>query len=418
MRLLRCVWSLDPALGGVQEAIRQSCLGLPDLGHSVEVACLDEPDAPWLLNYPARVHALGPPGLTLQGASLIPYGYSGRFVRWMRAHAERYDAVIVDGLWQFTSLGTWLALRKSTVPYFVCTHSMLDPWFKRRYPYKHLKKWLYWTLLERRVLRDASAVLYISETEKAFGREIFRSYRVKEEVSAGLAIGEPPEHSGYQRELFLDAFPELRDKRLLLFLGRIHPVKGCDLLVEALAKVSREDPSLHLVLAGPDQVGWRRELQERVAELGLGTRVTWTGMLTGDIKWGALRCAEVFVLPSHTEGYPVAVIESMACGTPVLISDKVGIWREIYEAGGAFVARDDLEGITKLLESWLRLTPEERVDMGRRAAKGYARRFAPSVVNERFVSVLRGLGVEEGSLASEVTGHGTRSSPVDKGRSL
>jgi glycosyltransferase involved in cell wall biosynthesis len=378
------------------------------LGHSVEVACLDEPDAPWLLNYPARVHALGPPGLTLRGASLIPYGYSGRFVRWMRANAKNYDAIIVDGLWQFTSLGTWLALHKSAVPYFACTHSMLDPWFKRRYPYKHLKKWLYWTLFERRVLRDARAVLYISETEKAFGRQTFRSYRVKEELSAGLAIGEPPEHSGYQRKLFLDAFPELRDKRLLLFLGRIHPVKGCDLLVEALAKVSREDPSLHLVLAGPDQVGWRRELQERVAELRLGTRVTWTGMLSGDIKWGALRCAEVFVLPSHTEGYPVAVIESMACGTPVLISDKVGIWREIQEAGGAFVAGDDLEGTTKLLESWLGLTPEERVDMGHRAAEGYARRFAPSVVNERFVSVLRGLGVGERSRAGGVAWHEAR----------
>jgi glycosyltransferase involved in cell wall biosynthesis len=402
MRLLRCVWSLDPALGGVQEAIRQACSGLADLGHSVEGACLDEPDAPWLHNYPARVHALGPPGLILRGASLIPYGYSGRFVRWMRAHAERYDAVVVDGLWQFTSLGTWLALRKSAVPYFVCSHSMLDPWFKRRYPYKHLKKWLYWALFEHRVLRDARAVLYISETEKAYARGSFLPYRVKEEVPIGLAIGEPPDRPDHQRELFLEAFPELRGKRLLLFLGRIHPVKGCDLLVEIFARVSGKDPSLHLVLAGPDQVGWRRELQERVAELWLETRVTWTGMLTGDVKWGALRCAEAFVLPSHTEGYPVAAIESMACGTPVLISDKVGIWREIQEAGGAFVAGDDLEGTTRLLESWLGLTPEERVDMGRRAAEGYTRRFAPSVVNERFVSALRGLGIGERSRAREI----------------
>jgi hypothetical protein len=127
MRIIRCVWSLNPALGGVQEAIRQACLGLPALGHSVEVACLDEPDAPWLRGFPAKVHALGPPGLALRGASLMPYGYSGRFVRWMRAHARNYDAVVVDGLWQFTSVGTWLALRKSEVPYFVCAHSMLDP---------------------------------------------------------------------------------------------------------------------------------------------------------------------------------------------------------------------------------------------------------------------------------------------------
>ena len=397
MRLLRCVGSLDPALGGVQEAIRQACLGLPTLGHTIEVVCLDDPAAPWLRSYPARVHALGPPGLSLPGVSLVPYGYSGRFIRWMRANAEKYDAVIIEGLWQFTSLGTWLALRKSTVPYFVCTHHMLDPWFRHEYPLKHLKKWLYWILLEYRVLRDARAVLYFSEVEQALGRKAFWPYQVKKEATAGLAIGAPPEYSDHQRQLLLARFPELENRRLMLFMGRLHPVKGCDLLLAAFARVSHQNPSLHLMFAGPDQIGWQHELQRQAKEMGIESKVTWAGMLSGDIKWGALRCAEVLVLPSHTEGFPVAVIEGMACGVPVLISDKVGIWQEIHKTGGALVARDDLEGITELLESWLHLSPKERENMKRRVAKGYASQFAPSVVNERFISVLRDFEVEESS---------------------
>jgi glycosyltransferase involved in cell wall biosynthesis len=341
---------------------------------------------------------LGPPKPTLRASLSQPYGFSGRFVRWMHSHAEKYDAVIVEGVWQFIGLGTCLALRGKTTPYFVCTHGMLDPWFRHEYLLKHLKKWLYWLLVEYRVLRDARAVLYFGESERERAHKSFWPWPYQAKAAfAGVAVGVPSGDPRHQRHVFLRKFPQLRNKRLLLFLGRIHPVKGCDLLIEAFAKVSRVDPSLHLVFAGSDQVGWQRELQKRVVELGLQSGVTWTGMLTGDIKWGALHSAEALVLPSHTEGFPIAVIESMACGVPVLISNKVSIWSEIQATGGAFVARDDLEGTTELLDSWVRLTPDERKSMRLRAVEGYTRRFARSVVLKRFISMLRDLGVKEAS---------------------
>jgi glycosyltransferase involved in cell wall biosynthesis len=397
MRILQCYWSLDPALGGISEAVRQACLGLPELGHTAEVVCLDKPDAPWLRHYPAQVYALGPPKLVVRGASLQPYGYSRRFIRWMRANAANYDAIIVEGLWQFTGLGTWLALRRSTTPYFVWIHSMLDPWFNDEYPIKRIKKRVYWLLVEYKVLRDARAVLYYSESERAVARQSFRPYRVKEEAFAGLAISVPSGDTHHQQQLFLSRYPELRNRRLVLFLGRIHPKKGCDLLIEAFARVSHIDPSLHLVLAGPDPVDWRQELQKRVKELGLESKVTWTGMLSGDNKWGALHCAEVFVLPSHTEGFPVAVIEALACSVPVLITDKVHIWPEVKATGGGFIARDDLGGVTELLETWLELTDGQRESMRLKAYEGYNERFARSAVLEKLVYVLRTLGVSDHS---------------------
>ena len=120
-------------------------------------------------------------------------------------------------------------------------------------------------------------------------------------------------------------------------------------------------------------------------------------MLSGDVKWGALHAAEVFALPSHAEGFPIAAIEAMACGVPVLISNKVNIWTEIQATGGAFVARDDLSGVTELLGGWLRLSSDERKSLRRKAYEGYIKQFAPSGILKRFVSELQALGVVESS---------------------
>jgi glycosyltransferase involved in cell wall biosynthesis len=311
----------------------------------------------------------------------------------MREHAEDYDAVIVEGVWQFIGLGTWLALRGKDTPYFIWVHNMLSPWF-RQYPIKHLKKWLYWFLVGHRILRDARAAIYFSDMESTLARRSFWPYQAKE-AFAGLAIGVPSGDPQYQQRLFLRRFPALRNKRQILFMGRLHPVKGCDLLIEAFAQIAHLDSSLHLVFAGPDQVGWQQELQKRVIELGLESRVLWTGMLSGDVKWGALRCAEVFVLPSHTEGFPVGVIEALACGVPVLISDKVYIWPEIQATGGAFVAKDDLEGTTELLKNWLQLPSDERESLERRTAEGYMKRFSRPAILKQLISTLRHSGVQE-----------------------
>ena len=158
-------------------------------------------------------------------------------------------------------------------------------------------------------------------------------------------------------------YPELRGKRLALFIGRIHPKKGCDLLIEAYAKVLGQDPDWHLVIAGPDQVGLREDLHYRAAELGIAPTVTWTGMLSGTMKWGALRSAEVFVLPSHQENFGIAVAEALAAGTPTLISNKVNIWREIEADGAGIVAEDTLEGTRQLFQSYVELSEQKRMDM-------------------------------------------------------
>lgn len=366
MRILHVISSVNPAYGGPIEGIRQLHVAMLNLGHVTEVACLDAPEAPWLEQAVFPVYPLGP-GKT-------SYTYGSRLVPWLRERAKDYNYIIVNGIWQYSAFGAWRALHGTQTPYLVYTHGMLDPYFKQRYPLKHLKKMLFWPWAEYRLLRDALAVCFTSEEEKRLARQSFRPYRCNElVVNYGTAI--PTGDPEAQRSAFLSAFPMLAGRRMLLFLSRIHPKKGCDLLIRAFAEIAKTDPDLLLVIAGPDQEGWQATLQAEADRLGVGSRVVWTGMLSGDLKWGAFRSAEAFVLPSHQENFGIAVVEALACGLPVLISNKVNIWREIESDGVGLVEPDDQEGADRLLKRWQELSQEERREMSQRAVCSFERRF-------------------------------------------
>lgn len=379
MKLLHIISSVDPRGGGIAEGVLRLQEALTGLGHEGEVLTLDAPDAPFLKGFPAKVHALGP--------SRGTYAYNAALVPWLKQHARQFDAVIVNGLWQYPGLATLRALDPGQPPYFVFPHGMLDPWFKRHYPRKHLKKWLYWPWAEYRVLRNAAAVLFTCEEERLVARESFWLYRCREEV-VSYGTTDAPRDGQRLSQSFLEAHPHLRGKRLVLFLGRIHEKKGCDLLVDAFATIAAQAPDVHLVMAGPDQEGWVASLQGRAAHLGIADRITWTGMLSGDLKWGAFYASEVFCLPSHQENFGIAVAEALACGRPVLISDKVNIWREIAEDAAGFVETDTPDGTRLMLQRWLDATPEAMHAMRAAATDCFQRRFRIERVAQNLTRVI------------------------------
>jgi glycosyltransferase involved in cell wall biosynthesis len=366
MRYLQVISSLDPSGGGPAEGVLRLSAAAVRRGHKVEIVTLDAPGHCWHEPASCPVHNLGP-------SSLGKYCYTPRLVPWLRLNAQRFDAVVVNGLWQYQGLATRAALRGMGVPYYVFTHGMLDPWFRRAYPLKHAKKWLYWPWGEYRVLRDAQAVLFTCEEERIQARQSFSMYQVREAV---VSYGTPGVEGDQpaQRRTFLDSFPMLRDKRLILFLGRIHPKKGVDLLLNAFADLADRWPDLHLVIAGPDSGGEQSSLLQQFGEQLTG-RVSWPGMLRGDLKWGALLCAEAFILPSHQENFGVAVAEALSCGLPVLISNKVNIWREIEADGAGLVADDTVAGTRDLLARWLALNDAERERMRASTRPCFEKRF-------------------------------------------
>jgi glycosyltransferase involved in cell wall biosynthesis len=376
MKILHIISSVNPAGGGPIEGVKQLGTTLVAAGHRVEIASLDAPEMPWVGECPLPVHALGPPHLG--------YAYSYRLIPWLRAHHNEYDAAVVNGIWQFHSFAAWRALHGSSTPYVLFTHGMLDPWFKRGYPLKHLKKWMYWPWAEYRVLRDAQAVLFTCESERILARDSFWLYRCHEKV-VNYGTAQPKGNPQLELAQFYGRYPQLRGKQLALYMGRLHPKKGCDLLIEAFARVlakgsyakkdENETAEWHLVMAGPDQVGLRAQLSQQAERLGIAGRITWTGMIAGELKWGALRAAEIFVLPSHQENFGIVVAEALAAGVPALISNQVNIWREVEGDGAGLSADDTLPATCEMLQTYLDLSPEKKRTMRQAAHVCFEQRF-------------------------------------------
>jgi glycosyltransferase involved in cell wall biosynthesis len=224
---------------------------------------------------------------------------------------------------------------------------MLDPYIRNRH---RGRKRLMEALFQNDALRQAAAIHYTSEVERDISRP-FDGGAPAHIVPLGVKLDGfdalPPAEGFHAR------FPETRGRRILLFLSRLHFKKGLDLLIPAFAQLAAQDASVHLVIAGPDD-GMLGQCQAWARRDGVPERVTFTGMLQGEDKLAAFAAASAFVLPSYSENFGIAVVEAMAAGLPVVISDQVNIWREVQAGGGALVVRCDEQKLTMALAAVLR----------------------------------------------------------------
>ncbi len=392
MTILHVVANMNPQSGGVCQAIRTIVDGLDRRGIQNEVATIDAPDAPYLAPYSFPVHALGPAANGWQ--------YSARLLPWLLDNLTRFDTVIVHGLWLYPSHAVRKAmtqLRQSSsvqLPRFlVMPHGMLDPWFQKASGrrIKAMRNWAYWKLIEHKVINEADGLLFTCQTELLLAREPFRPYHPARELNVGHGIADVPAFDPAMQVAFQERCPTLNDQPYLLFLSRIDAKKGVDLLVNAYAALVQQQASLpQLVIAGPGlDSPYGEQIRQQVAQSpALADRVLFPGMLTGDAKWGAFYGCQAFVLPSHQENFGIAVVEALACGSPVLISNQVNIWREIDTAGGGLVGADTQAGTQQLLMDWLRLSPGEQQTMRTRARQTFQQHFFIDPATERLIDAL------------------------------
>ncbi len=380
MKILRVIPTIDPDTGGPLEGLKRASTIMSEMGIDVEVLSLDAPNrfADEAEKLPWTIHRQGSENRTY-------YGYSKRFKNWIHTHACNYDAVIIHGLWQYHDLATSRACRKAGVPYYIFPHGMLDPWFNQAYPLKKIKKQIYWRLNEQAVLRHAQAVLFTSEEECRLARQSFSPYRVREHV-LGYGTSAPDLNPDDAiRQLKLSQLPWAKAP-YLLFLGRVQEKKGIDLLIEAYSDLRAESRKLpNLVIAGPEQQpAYAAELKNKFPQEG----IHWIGPLTGDRKWQALAGAEALALVSHQENFGIVVAEALSVGTPVLISDKVNIWREIEQNHAGFVAPDSVEGARTLLRNWLESPPETRKSMSIASLDTFKNHFDIHQSTKRLVELI------------------------------
>jgi glycosyltransferase involved in cell wall biosynthesis len=376
MKLLHVISSMNPQTGGTSEAIRSLVPELEKLGVYNEVVCLNDPSDGFLKNELLTIHALA--------AAKGPWQFSSKLIPWLRDNMVRFDAILVHGLWLFSSYAVWKVAvsNKGQIPYFMMPHGMLDPYFQQAEgrKLKALRNWIYWKLIENRVVQHASGLLFTTDLERQEARGTFQPYRPKQEITINYGISAPPPALPAMRKAFLEQCPEVATTPYLLFLSRINYKKGLDLLVEAYSQLigsGIDKPLPRLVIAGPGlDSPYGQQIKQMISQRPeLNGLFIFPGMLSGDAKWGALYGCDAFILPSHQENFGIAVVEALACGKPVLISDKVNIWPAISDNGCGFVAEDSVEGTIQLLTRWMDLQPDNRERMQQNAQLTFEKKF-------------------------------------------
>lgn len=337
---------MGPSYGGPFQSVRHLAMAQQRAGWEVEVRM------PW--GGEAQRHLADWHPVAASAAGRIacpPLGWSREYGRELLKREA--DLLHTHGLWLHPS---WAALgwkKKFSKPHVVSVRGMLEPWAWR---HKAWKKRPVWWLWERRNLETASLLHATSEQEA-------RSIRERG-LAAPIAVipngVELPEKRGGGM-----AKAESR-KRMALFLSRIHPVKGLPMLLEAWAKLRPAGWRLHI--AGPDEGGHCAELERQAAALGLGETVAFAGPLAGAAKEAAYREADLFILPTHSENFGIAVAEAMAHGLPV-ITTYGAPWKVLEEERCGWWVPVSVEGIAAALDEAVRRSPEELAAMGARGRR-------------------------------------------------
>lgn len=390
VKILNVIGSVDIRNGGTTSHVLSISRIWESLGHTCHVLCLDPPDAACVAASPIKTIAIGPSKSLADLSRKLPflrYGFTPALLRWLRRNAETYDVIILNGFWNYTSLGCWRALRKSKVPYFICPHGMLDPWLKRRDRLRHLLRSAFWFLVESRVARDARGVIFACEEERRLARNEF----LNQNVSTFVIRYGAEDLAAHAANSPAQALAIARDRRLILFLGRVHEKKGLDLLISAFAEIQHRFPEFDLCIVGPDHNGLAPKLKQLALDLNVAKRIHWADMLVGQEKQGAYLSAEFFVLPSHQENFGISITEAMSFSLPALITDKVNIWREVVEADAGICIPDTHAGVRDGLIRMCALAPETRARMANNARRCFAEQFDLDKNARQFLALLGAL---------------------------
>lgn len=293
--------------------------------------------------------------------NLLDYKISLSLTKWLFQHVAEYDLVHTNAIFSYPVLPAYWACQWHQVPYFVTPHGMLEPW---ALSYKARKKHFYYSLFEKPALERANAIQMLASSEA----ERVKALNLKAPtVIVPNGIHRQDFEPLPSPDLFYQKFSHTRNKTLIIFLGRIDPKKGLDLLASAFAKVNARFPQTHLIVAGPDNIGFLPTAQSYFAEAGCLEAVTFTGMLTGSLKYSALAAASLYVAPSYSEGFSVSVLEGMASGLPCVITTGCN-FPEAAAAQAAHVVDIDADEIALALIQCLS-NPQQAEEMGQCARK-------------------------------------------------
>ena len=318
------------------------------------------------------------------------YKFSLSLTHWLFRHIADYDLVHTHAIFSFPVLPAYWACQFHRIPYVITPHGMLEPW---ALSYKAWKKGLYYNLIEKPAIKRASAIQLLASSEAS-------NFRSLELNTPHVLVSNGIHCRDFEKlpspELFYKQFPDTRYKTLILFLGRIDPKKGLDLLAPAFSKVHHQFPETHLIVAGPDNIGFLPTAQGYFTQAECLDAVTFTGMLTGSLKYAALAAASVYVAPSYSEGFSMSVLEGMASGLPCVITTGCN-FPEAAAAQAACVVNIDADAIANALIKCLS-SPTQAKEMGDRARQLILQKYTWDRIASNLIEVYTAILNREPSL--------------------
>lgn len=274
--------------------------------------------------------------------------FSPELYRWIKTHGNEYDVIHIHGVWHFAGVAPYLSGIKTAK--CITTHGLLDSWTIGK---GYGKKMLFGFLFQKRILKNTE-LIQINNTDEESDLRRFLGFQHPnvQIIPNGMNLSDFKKLPA--KNIFREKYSIPKDKKIILFLSRINLKKGLDLLLPAFKEIASQRNDCLLIMAGPDD-GYLSETERFIKENNLHDKIKLVGMLTGNDKLAAFADANIFALPSHSEGFSIATLEALIAGIPSLLSDRVGFGKAIRENHAAHLVDLNVgsivEGLNKMLDN-------------------------------------------------------------------
>jgi len=382
VRVLHVIPSVSPALGGPTQVVLNLVQALREWGIDAEIVTTNDNGAT-LLDVPLnqRITYKQVPVWFLPRFSppLKEFIFSTALTQWLWQHIQDYDLIHNHYLFSYASSCAGAIAHWYQIPYTVRTMGQLSPWALEQ---SRLKKQLYTFLIERRNLNRAAAIHCTSAHEAQDVRNFGISTPT---VTLPLGVNLLPDCPEARHKLHQNyGIPNY--KPIILFLSRLHYKKRPGLLIQALSQLAVQTYNFHLILVGSGERDYVNHLKKLVASVGLTKHTSFAGFVTGEDKNLLLQGSDIFVLPSFSENFGVAVAEAMAAGLPVIVTPGVQISPEIAAANAGFVVEGEIETLADAIATLLN-SPHLRHELGENGKRLVSHRYSWKVIAQNLISV-------------------------------
>lgn len=339
IKILHVIDTTNPKSGGPVEGLKQLYKYYKKNNIFVEILSSDN-------NLYSENFKKDLPKINTIGRQSCFFKYNSKLIPWLEENIYRYDLIIVEGIWLYHNFAVMSVAKKFNKPYFVFIHGAMAPWLNKFLTFKYLKKKIFYNLFQRRFLINSKAVFFTSSIEMKNAKKGFNlSGIIKKNIGYGILGNQ--NLTKFKKTLFLTKYPQFKNKKILLYLGRIHEIKGLDILIKSFLKLYKFNKNYHLIIAGPSNKKYLFYLKSLTNKFE--NNITWFDDIYGQLKWDLFNLCDFFCQPSHHENFGITIIEALSSKKPVIISNKVNIYKIINKYNAGFVGNDEQKSFDKAL---------------------------------------------------------------------